>query len=90
MTKSDRKRVLAALKRWEERFTAIDNDPHAKCGDLLMASVDWLRCLAKLAHEYTDPEEVEWADENIVAASLLVISECRKLETVIRDEAKNL
>jgi hypothetical protein len=90
MTKSDKRRVLAALKRWEARYTEVDNDRNATAGDLLMAAVNWLRAMAKLGNEYIDDGADDWADENLVSAALLVLSECRSLQEEITKEAKNL
>jgi hypothetical protein len=90
MTKSDKKRVLAALKRWEAKYTEVDNDRNATASDLLMAGVNWLRAMVKLGNEYLDDGAEDWADEHLVSAALLVLSECRKLHEDIKAEAKNL
>ena len=90
MTKSDKKRVKAALLRWRDRFTAIDNNASIAPSDYLMGAVNWLRSLAKLGNEYLEDGADDWADEHLVHAAMLVVAECRKLEEIITAEAKNL
>lgn len=89
MTKSDKRRVLEALKRWEAKYDEVVQDPNATAGDLLMATVNRLRSLAKLGNEYLEGPD-GWADENLVRAAIQVSSECRKLHDEIKAEAKNL
>jgi hypothetical protein len=90
MTKSDKKRVLAALDRWQAAYSKVDNDPKATSSDYLMAAVNWLRAMVKLGNEYLDDGAEDWADEHLVNAGVLVLSECRKLQGEIGAAAKEL
>ena len=83
MTRSDKKRVLAALDRWQAAYSKVDADPKATPSDYLMAAVNWLRAMAKLGNEYLDDGAEDWADEHLMNAGS---SSCRSVASSRRDQ----
>lgn len=91
MTKSDRRRVLAALERWEKRYRAeTAGDGGGTPATLFAAAVDWLRAEVKLAAEYLDPDDSGWAESGLMDASVLVAGVAKELADEIRKDAKSL